>query len=40
MLSIGFFVDPQSAVVWRGGMASNAIKQLIQDANWGALDYF
>jgi ATP-binding protein involved in chromosome partitioning len=40
MLSIGYFVDPQQAVVWRGGMASNAIKQLIQDANWGELDYF
>lgn len=40
MLSIGFFVDPSSAVVWRGGMASNAIKQLIQDAHWGELDYF
>jgi ATP-binding protein involved in chromosome partitioning len=40
MLSIGFFVDPQQAVVWRGGMASNAIKQLIQDTNWGDLDYF
>ena len=40
MLSIGFFVDPEQAVVWRGGMASNAIKQLIQDANWGELDYF
>ena len=40
MLSIGFFVDPQQAVVWRGGMASNATKQLIQDANWGELDYF
>ncbi|MCQ2342307.1 MAG: Mrp/NBP35 family ATP-binding protein [Paludibacteraceae bacterium] len=40
MLSIGFFVDPQSAVVWRGGMASNAIKQLIQDGHWGTLDYF
>ena len=40
ILSIGFFVDPQQAVVWRGGMASNAIKQLIQDANWGELDYF
>ncbi|MCQ2341370.1 MAG: Mrp/NBP35 family ATP-binding protein [Paludibacteraceae bacterium] len=39
MLSIGFFVDPQSAVVWRGGMASNAIKQLIQDGHWGELDY-
>ena len=40
MLSIGFFVDPEQAVVWRGGMASNAIKQLIQDADWGELDYF
>lgn len=40
MLSIGFFVDPVSAVVWRGGMASNAIKQLIEDAHWGELDYF
>jgi len=40
MLSIGFFVDPASAVVWRGGMASNAIKQLIDDAHWGELDYF
>jgi len=40
MLSIGFFVDVQSAVVWRGGMASNAIKQLINDAKWGELDYF
>lgn len=40
MLSIGFFVDPSNAVVWRGGLASNAIKQLIEDANWGELDYF
>ena len=40
MLSIGFFVDPQNAVLWRGGMASNALKQLITDANWGDLDYF
>jgi len=39
MLSIGFFVDQQSAVIWRGGMASNAIKQLIQDGHWGELDY-
>jgi len=39
MLSIGFFVDAHSAVVWRGGMASNAIKQLIQDGHWGELDY-
>ncbi|NDV68032.1 Mrp/NBP35 family ATP-binding protein [Dysgonomonas sp. 25] len=40
MLSIGFFVDPNNAVVWRGAMASNALKQLINDANWGELDYF
>lgn len=40
MLSIGFFLDPSQAVVWRGGMASNAIKQLIEEANWGELDYF
>ena len=40
MLSIGFFVDPDQAVVWRGGMAGNAIKQLIDDAHWGELDYF
>lgn len=40
MLSIGFFVDPDSAVLWRGGMASNALKQLITDADWGELDYF
>ncbi len=40
MLSIGFFVDPASAVVWRGGMASNALKQLIEDVHWGELDYF
>ena len=40
MLSIGFFVDPDNALIWRGGMASNAIKQLIDDAHWGELDYF
>lgn len=39
MLSIGFFVDPQQATLWRGGMASNALKQLIGDAHWGQLDY-
>lgn len=39
LLSIGFFVDPNNAVLWRGGMASNALKQLIGDANWGELDY-
>ena len=40
ILSIGFFVDPGTALVWRGGMASNALKQLICDAEWGELDYF
>ena len=40
VLSIGFFVDPGQATIWRGGMASNALKQLIGDAYWGDLDYF
>lgn len=40
MLSIGFVVDKEKAVLWRGGMASNALKQLISDAWWGDLDYF
>lgn len=39
LLSIGFFVNPDTATLWRGGMASNALKQLIADANWGDLDY-
>ena len=39
ILSIGFFVSPEQATLWRGGMASNALKQLIGDANWGDLDY-
>ena len=38
--SIGFFVNKEDAVLWRGSMASNALKQLIGEANWGALDYF
>lgn len=40
MLSIGFLVDRDKPVLWRGGMASNALKQLITDAWWGELDYF
>ena len=40
LLSIGFFTNPGQAIVWRGGMASNAIKQVINDGNWGELDYF
>ena len=40
VLSIGFFVSPEQATLWRGGMACNALKQLIGDAAWGDLDYF
>jgi ATP-binding protein involved in chromosome partitioning len=40
ILSIGFFVNKSEALVWRGTMASNALKQLIIDADWGELDYF
>lgn len=40
LLSIGFFVNKEDAVLWRGAMASNALKQLIGDAHWGELDYF
>jgi len=40
LLSIGFFVAPDTATLWRGAMASNALKQLIADADWGELDYF
>lgn len=39
LLSIGFFVNPATATLWRGGMASNALKQLIGDADWGKLDF-
>ncbi|MDD6493350.1 MAG: Mrp/NBP35 family ATP-binding protein [Bacteroidales bacterium] len=39
LLSIGFFVSPQTAMLWRGGMACSALKQLIADANWGELDF-
>lgn len=40
LLSIGFFVSRDDAVLWRGAMAVNALKQLIGEADWGALDYF
>ena len=40
LLSIGFFVNPDTATLWRGGLASNALKQLIADTDWGELDYF
>lgn len=38
-LSLGYFVDPNDAVVWRGSMATGAIKQFIMEAYWGELDY-
>ena len=40
ILSIGFLVDKEKAVLWRGAMASSAIKQLITEGDWGELDYF
>jgi ATP-binding protein involved in chromosome partitioning len=39
LLSIGFFTDPNQPVPWRGPMASTAVKQLFNDADWGELDY-
>ncbi len=39
LLSIGFLTPADSAVVWRGPMASAALKQFIGDADWGELDY-
>lgn len=39
ILSIGFFVDPGSATVWRGPMASNALKQMVEQGYWDELDY-
>lgn len=39
MLSIGFFVQPDNALIWRGPMATSALKQLIHQGAWGDLDY-
>lgn len=39
MLSIGFFTQPNQAVIWRGPMASKALNQMIFDAAWGELDF-
>ncbi|MEN1783847.1 MAG: Mrp/NBP35 family ATP-binding protein [Bacteroidota bacterium] len=39
MLSIGFFTQPNQAVIWRGPMASKALNQMIFDAHWGQLDF-
>lgn len=39
LLSIGFFIAPEKALIWRGSMASNALSQLLTEAAWGDLDY-
>ncbi|MCK5571452.1 MAG: Mrp/NBP35 family ATP-binding protein, partial [Bacteroidetes bacterium] len=39
VMSIGFLVDPMQAVIWRGPMASGAVKQFMTDVEWGELDY-
>jgi len=39
VMSIGFFIDPKQAMLWRGPLASNGLKQLINDTDWGELDY-
>ncbi len=39
IMSIGFLVDPMQAVIWRGPMASGAVKQFMSDVEWGNLDY-
>lgn len=39
LLSIGFLTPAEKAVVWRGPMASSALKQFFSDADWGELDY-
>ncbi|HMQ77731.1 MAG: Mrp/NBP35 family ATP-binding protein [Flavobacteriales bacterium] len=38
LLSIGFFAEPDQAIVWRGPMASKALEQLFKDGDWGELD--
>ena len=40
VLSIGFFVKPEDALIWRGAMATSALQQFIKDTEWGELDYF
>lgn len=39
MLSVGFFVNPNEATIWRGPMATGVLKQLILQAKWGEIDY-
>lgn len=39
LMSVGFLVDPNKAIVWRGPMASNALKQMLTETWWGDIDY-
>lgn len=39
ILSIGFFVDPDKALIWRGPMASGYLQQMLTGGDWGELDY-
>jgi ATP-binding protein involved in chromosome partitioning len=39
IISIGFFIDRSQSLIWRGPMASNAVKQLFEDTQWGEIDY-
>lgn len=39
LLSMGFMLDPEQAVIWRGPMVSSAVRQFLSDAEWGELDY-
>jgi len=39
MLSVGFFAEADQAIVWRGPMASKALKQMFSDVHWGELDF-
>ncbi|MCX7984385.1 MAG: iron-sulfur cluster carrier protein ApbC [Bacteroidetes bacterium] len=39
IMSIGFLINPMDAVIWRGPLASGAVKQFLTDVEWGELDY-
>jgi len=39
IISIGFFIDRNQSLIWRGPMAANAVKQLFEDTQWGEIDY-
>ena len=39
LMSIGFFADPSQAIVWRGAMATKALRQMFMDTHWGDIDY-